>query len=141
MVSTVRFRSFNSPVQSDTISALGGQPVDANAPFIDMVREGQLRGPDPLRRVVRRPLLEERLARRAVDEPLERHRPAAGAAQGTVRDGEVVRDEVHLRVAGLGEVDLVRVRDRDLAAADLEDLLAGRHGGMLAVDRKEDGDG
>ena len=50
------------------------------------------------------------------------------AAQRAVGDRQVVADEVELGVAGLGEVDLVRVRDRDLAAADLEDLLAGGHG-------------
>ena len=50
------------------------------------------------------------------------------AAQRAVGDREVVLDEVELRVAGLREVDLVRVRDRDLAAGDLEDLLARRHG-------------
>ena len=44
-------------------------------------REGQRRGPDELGHVLRGPLLEERLAGRAVDEPLERHRPPAGAAQ------------------------------------------------------------
>ena len=63
-------------------------------------------GPDPLGPVLGRPLLEERLARGAVDEPLERHRPAAGAAQRPVGDREVVLDEVELRVAGLREVDL-----------------------------------
>ena len=61
----------------------------------------------------------------AVDEALERHRPAARPAQGAVGDREVVRDEVELRVAGFREVDLVRVGDRDLAAADLEELLSG----------------
>ena len=99
--------------------------------------EAQLDGPDPVRRVVRRPLLEERLAGGAVDEPLQGHRPAAGAAQRALGDREVIRDQVHLREAGLGEIDLVRVRDRDLAAADLEDLLLAGHGAMLAADRKE----
>ena len=44
-----------------------------------------------------------------------------------VGDGQVVVDEVELGVAGLREVDLARVGDRDLAPADLEDLLLGRH--------------
>ena len=43
--------------------------------------KGQLGGPDPVGRVVGRPLLEERLLRDPVDEPLEGHRPAAGAAE------------------------------------------------------------
>jgi hypothetical protein len=66
-------------------------------------REGQLGGPDPVGRVVGGPLLEERLLRDPVDEPLEGHRPAAGTAERPVRHGEVVRDEVHLRVAGSGK--------------------------------------
>ena len=86
-------------------------------------RERQLDGPIQAGRLSGRPLLEEELPRGAVDEALERHRPAAGAAQRAVRDGEVVADEVELGVAGLREVDLVRVGDRDLAAADPEDLL------------------
>ena len=62
-------------------------------------RERQLGGPDPVGRVVGRPLLEERLLGDPVDEPLERHRPAADAGQRPVGDGEVVLDEVELRVA------------------------------------------
>ena len=81
-------------------------------------REGQGRRPDELGHVLRRPLLEERLPGGAVDEPLERHRPPAGAAQRPVGDRQVVLDEVELGVAGLREVDLARVRDRDLAPVD-----------------------
>ena len=66
-------------------------------------REGQRGGPDPVGRVLRCPLLEERLARGAVDEPLQGHRPAAGPAQRAVRDGKVVVDQVELGVAGLRE--------------------------------------
>ena len=99
----------------------------------DLVRrpagwERQRRDPHPLGPVVGRPLLEERLLVDPVDEALEGHRPAADAAQRAVGDGEEVAHDVELRVARHGEVDLVRVRDRDLAAADLEDLLARRHG-------------
>ena len=90
-------------------------------------RERQLGGADPVGRVVGRALLEERLLRDAVDEALERHRPAADAGQRAVGDGEVVLDEVELGVAGVWEVDLLRVRDRDLATVDLEDLLGRRH--------------
>ena len=90
-------------------------------------REGQLGGADPVGRVVRRPLLEERLLGDAVDEALEGHRPAADAGQRAVGDRKVVVDEVELRVSGVREVDLLRVGDRDLATADLEDLLGRRH--------------
>ena len=102
-------------------------------------RERQRRDPQPVGPVVRAPASGRTPPFGAVDEPLEGHRPAAGAAQRPVGHGEVVRDEVELRVAGLGEVDLVRVRDRDLAAGDLEDFLAGRHGAMLAPDRNPGG--
>jgi len=40
----VRFRSFNSPVQSQAITALGATPVNASVGWIDQVREGTLRG-------------------------------------------------------------------------------------------------
>ena len=62
--------------------------------------------------VLRRPLLEEGLVVDAVDEALERHRPAADAGQRAVGDGQEVAHEVELRVAGLREVDLVGVGDR-----------------------------
>ena len=94
-------------------------------------REGERRRPDPLGRVVGGALLEERLLLGAVDEALERHRPAAHARQRPVGDREEVADEVELRVPGPGEVHLVRVADRDLAVADLEDLLARGHATIL----------
>ena len=72
-------------------------------------RERQRRRPDPVGPVVRGALLEERLLLGAVDEALERHRPAADAGQRAVGDREVVADEVELRVAGLREVDLVGI--------------------------------
>ena len=102
-------------------------------------RERQRRGPDEVGHVLRRPLLEERLPGGAVDEPLERHRPAAGAAQRAVGDGQVVVDEVELRVAGLREVDLPRVRDRDLAPVDPEDLLFRRHADTIHRRRRGQG--
>ena len=55
------------------------------------------------------------------------------AGQGPVGDRQEVRDDVELRVPRHREVHLVGVADRDLAAADLEDLLARRHGSMLAA--------
>ena len=90
-------------------------------------REGQGRRPDELGDVLGCPLLEERLAGRAIDEALERHRPPAGAAQRPIRDRDVVLDEVELGVARLREVDLARVRDRHLAAVEGEGFLLGRH--------------
>ena len=94
--------------------------------------ERQRGDPQPVGLVVGCPLLEERLAVGAVDEPLQRHRPATCAAQRSVGDGLVVVDEVHLRVAGGLEVDLVGVRDRDLPAGNLEDLLARGHANTIA---------
>ena len=64
----------------------------------------------------------------AVDVALEHDRPAAGAAQRALGDRQVVADEVELGVPALREEDLVRVRDRDLAPVDPEDLLLRRHG-------------
>ena len=93
-------------------------------------REGELDGPDEGRELVRGALLEEEVAGRAVREALERHRPAAGAAQRAVGDREVVADEVELGDGPAGRVreeDLVRVGDRDLVAVDDEDLGGCRH--------------
>ena len=82
----------------------------------------QRRGLDPFGPLLGRALLEERLLRDALHEPLEHHRPAADAAQRAVGDGEVVVHEVELGDAGLGEHDLVGVRDAHLAAVDLQHL-------------------
>ena len=83
---------------------------------------------DPLRSLVRGALLEEELARRAVDETLERHRPPASATQRALGDREVVAHEVHLGVPGSGPVDLVGVGDLDLAPPDIEQLELRGHG-------------
>ena len=93
--------------------------------------ERQGHRPQPVGRLSGRALLEERLARGAVDEALERHRPPAGAGQRARRDGEVELDEVELgRPDGLEE-DFARVRDHDLAITEPEGLLLLRHGAML----------
>ena len=97
-------------------------------------RKRQLGSPDPVGRVLGRPLLEERLLGDPVHEPLERHRPAANAGQRAFGDGKVVVDDVELRVAGVREVDLLRVRDRDLVAADLDDLLGRGHVRTIPLD-------
>ena len=67
----------------------------------------------------------EELAVDAVRIAHEHVRPAAGAAQRAVGDGEVVAHEIELGVAGLGEQHLARVRDRDLAAGDYETFVFG----------------
>src|SRR5262249_56551361 len=70
-----------------------------------------------------RALLVERLALRAVHEPLQHDRAVADPAQRAFRDREVVADDVELRETRLrGEIRLVRVRDPHLAPVDLEDL-------------------
>ena len=94
---------------------------------------------DPLRPRARRALLEEGLTFRAVDEALERHRPARYPAQGALGHGHVVANQVELGVARLRKEDFVGVADRDLTAGDLEDfVLCDRHGsadrlGMAAL--------
>jgi TRAP-type C4-dicarboxylate transport system substrate-binding protein len=40
----IRFRSFNSPVQDETIRALGGTPVEAGGEWPDLIAAGQLDG-------------------------------------------------------------------------------------------------
>src|SRR5207244_7378387 len=56
----------------------------------------QLYDLDPERPRFGRALLEEELALRAVDVPLERHRPPARSAQRARRDREVVTDQIDL---------------------------------------------
>ena len=70
----------------------------------------------------------------AVRVALEDHRPAARAAQRPVGHGEVVADEVELRDARRsGKKTLSGLRDRHLAAGDLDDLAAR---GMVASDTR-----
>src|SRR5262249_10911329 len=82
---------------------------------------------DPERPRLGRSLLEKELALRAVDIALERHRPPTRSAQRAFRHREVVAHQVDLGDAALREEDLLRIRDRDLAALDLQQLLARRH--------------
>ncbi len=77
---------------------------------------------DPVGVLLRRALLEERRPSRAVDETLQRHRPVRDAAHGPVGDGEVITDEIALRLPGLGKEDLARIGHHDLATGDAEDL-------------------
>ena len=90
-------------------------------------RERQLDRSNPFGPRIRRPLLEEVLAFRPIHESLEGHRPAAGAAQRPIRDGQVVGHEVALGVARSGEEDLVRVADGDPPARDLDEFALVRH--------------
>ncbi len=90
-------------------------------------RERQGDRAQPLRPVVRRPLLEERLARGAVDEPLQGHRAAAGAGQRSGCHREVVAHEVELGRPDRLEEDLARIGDHDVVISDPENLLLLRH--------------
>jgi hypothetical protein len=93
--------------------------------------EAQLDRAEPRRPIRGRPLLEEELTRRAVRVALEGHRPAARAAPRPIGDRHVVADELQLRdgaAGGVREVDLVRVRDGDVASGDADDLGSRRHG-------------
>ena len=63
-------------------------------------------------------LLVEEVAFDAVRVAHHVERPLAQVRQRTVGDVEVVRDEVALRQADLREVELVRIRERDVVAAD-----------------------
>ena len=116
-----RLATHASPAASSTTISSAVRP-DGNVSVATRIQSGP---------VVGRALLEERLLLGAVHEALERHRAPAHPHQRAVGHGEEVADQVQLRVPGAREVDLVRVADRDLAAADLEDLLPGRHALIL----------
>ena len=93
--------------------------------------KAELDGLDPVRPLVRGPLLEERLALRAVHEPLQRHRPPADAAQRPRGHGQVVAHHVPLGDARPREVHLARVGDRDLVARQFQHQLRLSHAGPL----------
>ncbi len=97
--------------------------VEAEAPEIDGPRdvreisghERSRRGPvrraddrrlEPLGRVVGYALLEERVAARAVREPLHQYRPAADRARDRLGNRQVIADEVELGLAPLREQHL-----------------------------------
>ncbi len=94
---------------------------------------------------LRRALLVEELAVDAVGIAHQHVRPAAGAAQRAVGDGEVVAHEIELGVTGLGKENLAGIADRDFCAVYDEDLLVGLGGhvsgpgsyhGVAAVGRR-----
>ncbi len=75
---------------------------------------------DPVGRVRRRRLLVEEAAREAVGHPLHRERASLEVGQDERRHVAVVRDEVAFRVALLGPVRLVQVRQTELASVDVD---------------------
>ena len=83
-------------------------------------RERDARGLDPLGPLLGHALLVDRLALDPVREAAELRRPLAQRADDPVADGEVVVDEVALRLPGCREQHLVGVRDLDDALPDLE---------------------
>ena len=76
------------------------------------VGRGDDGGGEPVGRRLRHPLLEERLAARALRVALEQHRPVAHRLHERTLDGPVVLDEIELRLAALAEEDLVGMGDR-----------------------------
>jgi hypothetical protein len=84
------------------------------------VRGAHDRRLQPLRRIRRHSLLEERASLCAVREPLHEGRPPAGRPQQGLGDGEVVAHQVELGLAALREEDLVRARDRQIASGNLD---------------------
>ena len=89
-------------------------------------RKAQLDRFDPFRPRGRRPLLKERLAFRAVDKPLQRHRPSVDAANGALGNGHVVAHQVKLGMAGARKEDLVGIGNRHVPSGGLDDLLPRR---------------
>ena len=75
---------------------------------------------DPVRRVGRRRLLVEVGAADPVGHPLHRERPPLEVRQQQVRDVEVVRDQIALRVALVGPEDLVEVGEPELPLGQLD---------------------
>ena len=105
-----------------------GRVVDDNLVCGSTGRERQFDRAEPVRPRFGGALLEEELALGAIDVALEGHRPAARAPQRAVDHGQVVRDQIALGVARTGEVDLIRVRNGNLPARDLDNLALVCHG-------------
>ena len=82
--------------------------------------EGDARGLDPVGPLLRHPLLPDHLAARARGLALQLGRTLVQGADDPVADGDEVLHEIELRLAARREVDLVRIRDLDDAAPDLE---------------------
>lgn len=99
----------------DMREIVGDQRVAGGA-----VGGGDLHRVQPVRRRFRHPLLEPRLARRAVRIAFEQQRAVAHDAEKRFGDRLVVADQIQLRLTAFGEVDLVRIADRDGSAVDLD---------------------
>ena len=77
----------------------------------------------PQRRVLGRVLLVEVLAINPLREAFERQRSVAQMRQNHLRDFGVERDHLALGESALGKVNLVHIRDCQLAAFDFDELL------------------
>ena len=80
------------------------------------------RRPQPLGRVLRNALLEERRSLRALGEALHEHGATAHRPQQRLADAQVVIDEIALGLSALGEEHLVGTGEPDLTPGDLKDL-------------------
>ena len=85
-------------------------------------RESQRHDVDPGRARLRRAFLVEEFAVDSVRVPDEDVGTAAGSAERSLGDHEIVTREIELRVAGLRKQDFLRVGDRDLAARCVQNL-------------------
>ena len=94
-------------------------------------RERDPHGLQPLGALLGHPLLEERLAERAVGEALQHGRALEDAAQGALADGEVVVDEVELGLAAGREEDLVRIGDPHRGPVHVDFDRGSRHAPTL----------
>ena len=109
------FRSYNSPVQADAISALGGEPKNIGTEWPDAVAAGELRrrrvrpGAVPLERLGRRDPVRHR-ERRAVAEDV-RPEPQRGAVRLALRRAARLRRSRRSRGGrGVGGRPLRRLR-------------------------------
>jgi len=100
------------------------------------VRRADDGGGQPVGPLLGHALLEEVRAPGAVREPLHQDRAVAHRLHERFLDGEVVVDQVHLRVLAVSEEDLVRARDGDLVARDGEDDGFSRHATTVGRDRR-----
>jgi hypothetical protein len=83
-------------------------------------REVHPYGLHPRRRSVRQPLLVHLLAGDALGEPMHHAWPLPQCAHDPVPDGQVVVDQIELRLSPRREVDPIRIRDPHGALADLQ---------------------
>ena len=106
---------------------------DAELVRVAAGREGDAGRLDPVRALLGDALLVDLLARDPVREPPQLGGTLPERADDSVADCQVVVDEIALRVAGVGEQHLVRVRDLDGALSDLQLDERRRHAGTLLI--------